>query len=117
MSHRKTTQCPNCGNGKTGIGGGWRYCPVCGWSNKPKGKIPENKRKVPIKEPESKHRVMRCNHIPETVGRNIVCKKCKAVLEVKAAQKDQPKITRKLEISSKAKTDIKKPKNQITLQR
>lgn len=28
-------QCPRCGNGTAGMGGGNRYC-TCGWSNKPK---------------------------------------------------------------------------------
>lgn len=28
-------QCPRCGNGTAGYGGGNRYCP-CGWSDKPK---------------------------------------------------------------------------------
>lgn len=27
--------CPGCGNGRVGMGGGYRYCP-CGWTDKPK---------------------------------------------------------------------------------
>jgi len=32
-----TTNCPRCGNGRTGTGGGFRYCPNCGWNENPDG--------------------------------------------------------------------------------
>jgi len=44
-SNKHPQKCPRCGYGRTGRGGGFRYCPDCGWSNKPK---PEPKPKPKI---------------------------------------------------------------------
>jgi len=47
MANRNPVKkCPACSWGKCGIGGGNKYCPECGWSNKSEKQTKTSKVKV-----------------------------------------------------------------------